>query len=550
MALERPSTTARSILTLVGFLLVAGCTADGTNDGPDDQPEGGVDVEGPEDGALINASGLADLSFTVDTSRSDLTASELALQHGGDDVTAEAEVADDRLTWAPGDLPDGDHEVTVTERTATEGSADAEDDATEGEPLHTWRFTVDAEPPTIELTSPTGALAAGEDVTVAGVTDPGATVEVGDQTVTADESGAFEVILGPIGDEGEVVVSVTDVAGNTAEVTERVVVVASRVEIDQIRTVHATFWAWATPSLREPIEQMITDGRINSLQLDLKDEGGQIGYSSKVPLAGEIGADIGPLDLEEAVADLHDRGVAVVGRIVAFADPPLAAWAWENDRRDMVIQDVDGQDYYRGSYAGFSNYTHEDVISYLLDLAEEAAQAGVDHILWDYIRRPEGMDNYTVPGLEGTPEEAIVEFTRRADERLAPYGVAHGASVYGIAADRPEQIGQDIPAMAEHLDYVAPMIYPSHWGPGEYDVADPNRQPYDIIRATLEVWDEAVEDRRARVVPWLEDTPYRAWDRPHQVREQIRAARDHGIDEWLMWNPGSTFTPSAYEQRE
>jgi hypothetical protein len=66
------------------------------------------------------------------------------------------------------------------------------------------------------------------------------------------------------------------------------------------------------------------------------------------------------------------------------------------------------------------------------------------------------MENYTVPGLETTPEEAIVEFTRLADERLAPYGIQHGASVYGIAADRPTQIGQDIPAMAEHLDYVAP----------------------------------------------------------------------------------------------
>jgi hypothetical protein len=328
------------------------------------------------------------------------------------------------------------------------------------------------------------------------------------------------------------------------------VVVASRVEVDEIRAVHATFWAWATPELRDPIVQMIDDGKINAVQLDLKDEGGHVGYPSQVPLAEEIGAAIGPLDLEAAVAELHERGVAVIGRIVAFADPTLAAWAWENDRRDWVIQLPDGSDYYHGSYAGFSNYAHEDVIAYNLDLAEEAAAAGVDHILWDYIRRPEGIENYTVPGLTTTPEEAIVAFTRQADERLAPYGVQHGASVYGIAADRPTQIGQDIPAMAEHLDYVAPMIYPSHWGPGEYGVADPNRQPYDIITATLAVWQASVEGTRARVVPWLEDTSYRAWDRPFQIGEQIRAARDQGIDEWLMWNPGSRFTPEAYDRRE
>jgi hypothetical protein len=101
---------------------------------------------------------------------------------------------------------------------------------------------------------------------------------------------------------------VTDVAGNTTEVAERIVTVASRVEIDEIRTVHATFWAWATPSLRDPIQQMIDDGRINSLQLDLKDEGGHVGYDSQVELAQQVGADIGPLDLEQTVADLHDRG--------------------------------------------------------------------------------------------------------------------------------------------------------------------------------------------------------------------------------------------------
>jgi hypothetical protein len=544
--LARTTSTSRVAAILVVLLaLVAACTPGGD----DGQADGELRTEGPEDGELLNAADLEDLSLSVTTADGDPPISDLALLHGDEDVTSAAEVDGSTLTWVPGELPDGDHTVSVVEAPAPDRDGEAEaDEETEREVLHAWTFTVKAEPPAVELTSPDGAVVAGEGVTVAGTTEAGATVEVGDRTVTADDDGAFELSIDAV--EGELAIAVTDVAGNTVELTERVVVVASRVEIDEVRTVHATFWAWNTPSLREPIDQMIEDGRINALQLDLKDEGGQVGYDSEVPLANEIGSDIGPLDLEETVADLHERGVAVIGRIVAFADPPLAAWAWENDRRDMVIQDRDGKDFYRGSYAGFSNFTHPDVIEYLLDLAEEAAQAGVDHILWDYIRRPEGMDNYTVPGLETTPEEAIVAFTRQADERLAPYGIQHGASVYGIAADRPEQIGQDIPAMAEHLDYVAPMIYPSHWGPGEYDVADPNRQPYDIIRATLEVWDEAVEGTRARVVPWLEDTPYRAWDRPHQVREQIRGALDHGIDEWLMWNPGSSFTPAAYEQRD
>jgi hypothetical protein len=560
------SSTRRLLSSLaLTAVLAAACTSDdGSGSATEDAPEErGYRFDGPEDGALVNAAELERLTFTVATTTEEETVEQLVLLLDGEDVTADTDVQGTTLTYAPGELPDGERTVEVTEATPPSDPDTAEDDeeiadgagtgggtdgATGPEPLHTWRFEVKAEPPTVELTSPEGAVRAGEAVTVAGVTEPGATVTVGDVETTAGDDGTFELELDTV--DGELTIVVTDVAGNTTEAAERISTVASRVEVDEIRTVHATFWAWATPSLREPIVQMIDEGRINALQLDLKDEGGHLGYPSEVSLAQQIGADIGPLDLEEAVAELHERGVAVVGRIVAFADPTLASWAWENGERDWVIQTPDGSDYYRGSYAGFSNYTHEDVIDYLLDVAEEAAAAGVDHILWDYIRRPEGLENYTVPGLETTPEEAIVEFTRLADERLAPYGVQHAASVYGIAADRPEQIGQDIPAMAEHLDYVSPMIYPSHWGPGEYGVADPNRQPYDIITATLDVWSETVEGKRARVVPWLEDTTYRAWDRPFQVREQIRAALDHGIDEWLMWNPGSTFTPEAYDRRE
>ncbi len=556
--LQPRSTAASTVLASLAVLAVLGaaCTAEGTSSGDEpaaaseDGDANGFRVDGPEPDELINAAALEELTFTVTTAGDEPAVEELLLLLDGDDVTSQAAVAQDTLTYTPGTLPDGERELVVA-ATAANGDdapeAEAASESAEPEELHTWRFEVKAEPPTLELTTPDGAVGEEEPVTVAGTTEAGATVTVGDDSVTADDTGAFELELAEVGDELTIVV--TDVAGNTTEVTEPVLRVASRVHVDEIRTVHATFWAWATPSLREPIVQMLDDGKINSVQLDLKDEGGHLGYTSEVPLASEIGADIGPLDLEQAVADLHERDVAVIGRMVAFADPALAAWAWENDRRDMVIQLKDGSDYYRGSYAGFSNYTHEDVIDYLLDLAEEAAQAGVDHILWDYIRRPEGLDNYTVPGLETTPEEAIVEFTRLADERLAPYGIQHGASVYGIAADRPTQIGQDIPGMAEHLDYVAPMIYPSHWGVGEYGVADPNRQPYDIVTATLEVWEEATAGKRARVIPWLEDTPYRAWDRPLQIREQIRATADAGIDEWLMWNPGSTFTPEAYDRR-
>lgn len=101
--------------------------------------------------------------------------------------------------------------------------------------------------------------------------------------------------------------------------------------------------------------------------------------------------------------------------------------------------------------------------------------------------------------------------------------------------------------MAAHLDYVAPMLYPSHWGPGHFGLSDPVRDPYRVIYESLGQFEDAVAGTRARVIPWLEDTTYRAWDRPLQVREQLRATADRGIDEWLLWNPADRYTPSAID---
>ncbi len=49
------------------------------------------------------------------------------------------------------------------------------------------------------------------------------------------------------------------------------------------------------------------------------------------------------------------------------------------------------------------------------------------------------------------------------------------------------------------------MVYPSHWGPGEYGVADPLRQPADIVAASVADFHRLVAGSGAAVVPWLQD---------------------------------------------
>ena len=570
-------TTLLAVLLGAAALVLAACT--------EDEPFAARElaIAGPEDGAMYNAEQVDAVRVEVVASLAPDTDPEAdtdAVLHlddirvllGDVDVTDQADRdGPTSLTWAGEGLEDGEYELAVvrvpipdpdveadadTEAVVVDPVSALDEDAdTDAELLQRWRFTVDVTPPARDVVSPTGGLVAGQPVLISGTSEAGATVMVGDIEVTANPDGSFEAELASP-PEGELRIAATDAAGNrTDDEVGGFVVVPSRATVDELRTVHVSFCGWQSPTLKGQVMAALDAGLINSVQLDLKDETGKVGYATENELAQRIGSDTPDcrIDLEAAVAELHALGVPVIGRIVAFADPVLVPWAWANDERDFAIQTADGSEYYTGRYNGFSNFAHPEVAEYNIAIAEEAAAMGVDHILWDYLRKPDGpRDNMTIPGLEGSIEDAIVAFTAAADERLAPYGIQHGASLYGVSADRPWEVGQDVERLAEVLDYVSPMIYPSHWGSGEYGVANPLMQPYDIVFRNLEVWQEVTADKRARVVPWLEDSnwPIRLGypDRAAYVRAQIEATYDAGINEWLLWDSSVNYTDSAMIQ--
>jgi len=413
-------------------------------------------------------------------------------------------------------------------------------------PPHTLNVVVDRTAPRLDIPPLARAVIAGETLTLTGMSDTNVTITVGAHTTKSTETGQFSLAVAAITTDS-VAVSATDLSGNTTDTNVPFILIPSRVDNTDVRALHVSFYAWGDPVRRARIDALLDAGIVNAIQFDLKDEAGHVGHKTNVTLANDAAAALNLYDLNDVVAELHARDIAVIGRIVAFADPIVAQYVYRTGQPDLAIQTPTGA-LYTGNYRGFTNFTHPTIINYTIDLALEAAQAGVDHILWDYLRRPDGrLSGIVIPGLDGPVEAAVVAFTATADAALYPYRIQHGASLYGISADRPREIGQDVAALKHHLDYVAPMIYPSHWGPGEYGVADPNRQPQAIVKATLNVWLNATDGARARVIPWLEDTSYRAYDRPFHVREQHRGTYAVGISEWLMWDAGSRFTPSAYD---
>ncbi len=401
-------------------------------------------------------------------------------------------------------------------------------------------FQVDSTPPELNV-QPPEPLKQGIEGEIRGSAPGAVLVSVDGEQTRPGPDGSFVFPVRPR--TSTVTVTARDEAGN-----EAVKQVPITLRHPGMKAVHLTASAWASPALREPVLEMVREGRIDTVQLDIKDESGRIGYASQVPLAQEIGANTGLYDAREALDLLHEEGVRVVGRLVAFRDPVLGRASWEEGYYDRVIQTTDGCAW-SGGYDdySFTNFADPEVRAYNIALAEEAAEIGFDDILYDYIRRPDGDPSAMVfPGLTTTPEESIASFLAESRAAVHRHGAFQGASVFGIAATRPERIAQDIPAMSEHVDYVAPMVYPSHWGPGEYGVEDPESQPYDITaRSLMDFQDLAQENGRTEVIPWLQAFSPGVEYGPYEVRAQIEAAEDVGVDSFLLWNAACRYDPRA-----
>jgi peptidoglycan/xylan/chitin deacetylase (PgdA/CDA1 family) len=489
-----------------------------------------LDARGPSNGSGIGPALLPSLKFSVGGSQSVLDNVHWRLD--GVDVTKRALPYRGRVVFDGSSLRDGRHTLKATVAGSFPGSRTTK----------AWHFYVDTKGPVIRLDSTGARIPSGDPLRVRGTLERRATLTADGRPVLV-RNGRFTVAWKTRPRKAVTLVA-TDTLRNAT--TKHIwVMIQPRLPAHPIRGVHVTSDAWADQGLRQGVLDLIAQGRINAVELDLKEEGGKVGWNAPVPLAHRIGAVHETMDLGHAVKLLHDKGMRVIGRLVCFNDAAFAKAAWSVGKHAEVIQTADGG-YYGSTHGGFTNFANPVVREYQIDIAVAAARLGVDDILYDYVRRPDGpLSTMRFPGLKGTPEQSIASFLAETRAALKPYKVFLGASVFGVAATRPKEVAQDIPMMAEHVDYVSAMVYPSHWGPGEYGVRNPNAQPYDIVLQSLQDFQKDVRGTGARVVPWLQDFSLGVDYGRAQVGAEIQGARDAGIDEYLLWDPAATYTAAA-----
>jgi hypothetical protein len=307
----------------------------------------------------------------------------------------------------------------------------------------------------------------------------------------------------------------------------------------EIRGIHVT---GALASLPGKFREYVGYKRygLNTIELDVKDEGGEIGFQpTDVPLARSVGATRNFYNPQALVALAHRNGIYVIGRVVCFQDPKLA-----QGRPDLAIQRPDGTVWTTGAGLAWVNPYDRRVWDYCTSVAEAAAKAGFDQIMFDYVRFPSDGDiaHAVYPGKTSMPRGRVIAgFVQYAKQRLEKDGVRVSTAVFGLSASRDLGIGQVPRFISKYVDSISPMSYPVLYSGGELGITSPSSQPGETVFRTMTDFRRQIAGSRAQLVPWVQDWSYE----PKQVLAQIAAARLQGAKGFLLWNATGVYTKAA-----
>jgi hypothetical protein len=296
---------------------------------------------------------------------------------------------------------------------------------------------------------------------------------------------------------------------------------------------------------------------VNSFVIDVKDGTGYVTYRSNVPLAVEIGANgrIRAPDVRQRLAALEARGIHPVARIVVAKDPLLA-----RHKPGWAIHDVNGGLWHDRQGDAWVDAYQDSVWMYAADLAREAVLLGFAEIQFDYLRFPDEprslLDRAVFPAKHPgeSPRDAVRRNVALMRRRTVDLGVPFTLDLFGLTTSAVGDlgIGQVWTDLAPLADVLLPMVYPSHYRRGSFGIPFPNAQPYATVRRALE---DGIR-RNADVHPAPEIRPYlQAFSIFHvrytaaEIRAQIRAAEELGIDGWVLWDARGVYPAAALVPR-
>ncbi len=310
---------------------------------------------------------------------------------------------------------------------------------------------------------------------------------------TEDGTGAADSVDGEFGMSDESGAETTvdgDTAANPGASTGSVEDAATVKELNRVKVkgIYVSGPMAGTAGMDNLIA-LVDRTELNALVIDVKNDDGYLTCELDVPLAEQIGSEKHYIkDLPALVQTCKEKNIYLIARVVAFKDPILA-----EKMPEWSLHNSDGSIFRDKSGLAWVNPYRKEVWEYLASVGEAAIKAGFDEVQYDYVRfstdsRMKQVD-FGDSTKGRTKTEAISGFTLYASERIHAAGGRISADVYGVVIDSKEDqqiVGQNYVEMSRSLDAISPMIYPSHYGPYNYQIPVPDAQPYDTVLAAMQ----------------------------------------------------------------
>lgn len=309
----------------------------------------------------------------------------------------------------------------------------------------------------------------------------------------------------------------------------------------------------STPSFRDHVIGIANKTEINSLVIDIKDSSGILSYepddrSLRQEDDGKERCDIE--NIRALIKRLHDDNIYTIGRIAVFQDPYFVKMhpelavqskktgkAWK-DRKGITWIDAGSQEMW----------------DYTIAIAKDAYSQGFDEINFDYIRFPSdgNIQDMAFPVSSTTPKTVVMRsFFEYLSREMKTAGIPTSADVFGMTTTVEDDlnIGQELSAALENFDYVAPMVYPSHYPKGFNGWSNPNAHPYELIQFVMGTAVSRANEMGSvslKLRPWLQDFSigYPEYGKA-EVEAQIKALYDVGLTSWMLWDPSNKYAGGA-----
>lgn len=294
---------------------------------------------------------------------------------------------------------------------------------------------------------------------------------------------------------------------------------------------------------RDTVIQLLNDTELNGIVIDVKEANG-----------GEV-----TKGLKEFVASLQDKPIWKIARVVVFTDNSQVA-----AHPDWYLTNKNGAVWRDNRGNAWLDPANPDALQYIIDFSKSIIDLGFDELQFDYIRYPSDGNTGAIRATTSKRKTISAVFERFSDElRAYKPDIRLSVDLFGYVTQRPElSIGQALEDAVPHMDYISPMIYPSHYYSGFSVKADPKRElpavslsaqavhadPDTVMYRSLLTAQDTINTisttaRRAKLRPWLQDFTMGGvrYDKT-KVRAQIDAAARADSSGWLLWNAGNRYT--------